>query len=293
MIKTINCGNLIEIKGTSTNRVSYSRNLNIALLNCQSVKNKDQLITDYMYDEKIDICVLTETWLTKQDKHWIETLNLNNENLSMDISNQLYGRDGGLGLVTKTSLITQKLREQHMKTFQVAKWRVKTKSESLLVIMIYHPPYSTTSQTTNSAFLDEFTEWITAYLAHEKNIFITGDFNIHINNSGTDNASTSLETLKDMSLQQHVNFDTQKKGNTLNLVLTESYSGIIIKSCTQGSFLSDHCVVLCQIFIEREDIETKSVTYRNLKDLDQQAFEVEIRTEYPDDQKLEELIRNF
>ena len=76
-------------------------------------------------------------------------------------------------------------------------------------------------------------------------------------------------------------------------VLTESYSGITIKSCTHRSFVLDHYVVLCQKSIEREDIETKSVTYRNLKNLDEQAFEDEIRTEYPDDQKLDELIRSF
>ena len=133
----------------------------------------------------------------------METSNLNNENLSMDISNQLYGRDEGLGLVTKTSLVTQKLGEQHMKTFQVVKWRIKTKSESLLVIVIYHPPYSTINKTTNSAFLDEFTDWITMDLAHEKNILITGNFNIHINNSDTDeDTSTFLETIKAMGLQQ-------------------------------------------------------------------------------------------
>ena len=131
-------------------------------------------------------------------------------------------------------------------------------------------------------------------LAHEKNIFISGDFNIHINNSDTDgDASTFLETIKGMGLQQHVNFNTHRKGNTLDLVLTESYSGIIIKSCIQGSFLLDHCVELCQASMEREDIETKSVTNSNLKDLDWQAFEDEIRTVYPDDQKLDELIRSF
>ena len=129
-------------------------------------------------------------------------------------------------------------------------------------------------------------------LAKEKNIFITGDFNIYINNLDMDD-DAFLETIEAMGLQQHVKFDTHWKDNTLNLVLTESYSGIKIKSCTKGSFLSDHCVVLCQTSIEREDIETKSVIYRNLKNLDQQAFEDEIRTEYPDDQKLDELIRSF
>ena len=64
--KSINHGNLIEIKDASTNKVSHTRNLNIALLNCQSVKNKDQLMADYMCSEKIDICVVTEMWLTEQ-----------------------------------------------------------------------------------------------------------------------------------------------------------------------------------------------------------------------------------
>ena len=57
--------------------------------------------------------------------------------------------------------------------------------------------------------------------------------NIHINNSDTDDdASTFLETIEAMGLQQHVNFDTHRKGNALDLMLTESYGGIIIKSCT-------------------------------------------------------------
>ena len=103
-----------------------------------------------------------------------------------------------------------------MKTIQVAKWRVKTKSEYLLVIELYHPPYSTTNHTINSAFLDEFANWITMDLAHEKNIFIIGDFNIHINNlDNDDDASTLLETIKAMGLQQHVTFNTHRKGNLL------------------------------------------------------------------------------
>ena len=55
----------------------------------------------------------------------------------------------------------------------------------------------------------------------------------------------------------------------------------------------DYCVVLQQTSIKREDIETKLVTYRNLKNLDQWLFEDKIRTEYPEDQKLDELIRSF
>ena len=84
-----------------------------------------------------------------------------------------------------------------------------------------------------------------------------------------------------------------EKGNTFDLVLTESYGRITIKNCTWGSFLLDHCVVLYWKSIKKEDIETKLVTYRNLKHLDCQVFEDEIRTEYPDDKKLGELINSF
>ena len=126
------------------------------------------------------------------------------------------------------------MSEKNMKIFKVTKWRVKTKSESLLVIAVYHPPYSTTNHITNTAFLDEFTNWITMDLTQEKNIFIADDFNIHINNTDTDdNVSTFLEIIETMDLQQHVTFNTHWKGTSLDLVLTESYSRIIIKNCTK------------------------------------------------------------
>ena len=158
-------------------------------------------------------------------------------------------------MVTKTSLVTQKLGEQHIKTFKVAKWRVKTKSESLLVIVIYHPPYSTTNQTTNSAFLDEFTDWITMDLAHEKNIFNTGDFNIHINNSDTDDdASTFLETIEAMGLQQHVNFDTHRKGKTLDL----SAYRILQCDCNSRATPKDHSYQITVLYYARHPLKGKT-----------------------------------
>ena len=40
-------------------------------LNAQSVKNNDTLIMDNIIENKVDACVLTETWLKEQDNIWI------------------------------------------------------------------------------------------------------------------------------------------------------------------------------------------------------------------------------
>ena len=60
-----NHANLVHIK-TERDGKSNS-NLKFCLLNAQSVKNKYQTINEYILDEKIDICSITETWLHSND----------------------------------------------------------------------------------------------------------------------------------------------------------------------------------------------------------------------------------
>ena len=45
------------------------------LLNTQSIKNKEDLLTDYLRCEAIDIAVITEMWLTNSDADaiWMES----------------------------------------------------------------------------------------------------------------------------------------------------------------------------------------------------------------------------
>ena len=44
------------------------------LLNTQSIKNKEDLLTDYMKNEAIDMATATEAWLTNHDMDviWME-----------------------------------------------------------------------------------------------------------------------------------------------------------------------------------------------------------------------------
>ena len=42
-------------------------NLNIATINCESCNNKAAMIADYILEQDLDICCLTETWLNADD----------------------------------------------------------------------------------------------------------------------------------------------------------------------------------------------------------------------------------
>ena len=53
---------------------TMNNNIQLVLLNAQSVKNKDIDIKEYLSEKKIDIAVITETWIqeTDADNIWVE-----------------------------------------------------------------------------------------------------------------------------------------------------------------------------------------------------------------------------
>ena len=87
-----------------------------------------------------------------------------------------------------------------------------------------------------------------------KNIIITDDINLHLNNINDVDGSMLLDNLEVLGLESHCKFVTQKMGNTLHVFFTEIASDITIHSCTPGPFISDHCMVECTTSMPQRDI---------------------------------------
>ena len=70
--------NLVNI--TITNKIGNktASTIRLATLNARSVKNKDEMIVDEFIKAKIDIGLLTETWLknTTEDQAWVNQSDL-------------------------------------------------------------------------------------------------------------------------------------------------------------------------------------------------------------------------
>ena len=119
-------------------------------------------------------------------------------------------RGGGLGLVSYKSLQVKLVDSRECSTFQVAKWKVGMEKPMLTVTGVYKPP-----NTSNSIFLEEFTEWIGPCIASDHNIIVAGDFNLHVKYVlSDDDAGNFVDMMVALGLDQTVNFPTHKSGNT-------------------------------------------------------------------------------
>ena len=98
--RSVEFSNLIMVKLNTETRIKRpQRNIRITTLNAQSVKNKDQLIADYILNTKANYMVITETWLRDTDDIWTEGSDLNQNTLKI----WKWNRTGGIGRRSCTS----------------------------------------------------------------------------------------------------------------------------------------------------------------------------------------------
>ena len=80
------------VNTTITNKIGNqtSSTIRLATLNARLVKNKDEMIADEFIKAKIDINILTETWLkdTPEDQAWVNQSDLTQSNFKLQQHNQ-------------------------------------------------------------------------------------------------------------------------------------------------------------------------------------------------------------
>ena len=59
----VNFCNLHQVQTVNQNRSETVNNVRIAHANARSIKNKDDLVAEYIDSTKIDFTIITETWL--------------------------------------------------------------------------------------------------------------------------------------------------------------------------------------------------------------------------------------
>ena len=63
-------------------------------------------------------------------------------------------------------------KESQKQSFQYAIWKISTKHDTMTVVVIYHPLYSTWQPITNATFVDEITKWLADVLTNHNNIIL-------------------------------------------------------------------------------------------------------------------------
>ena len=101
---------------------------------------------------------------------------------------------------------------------------------------------------------------------------LTGDFNIHIGDTGSPNTLTFLDTLDSLDLRNHVNFPTHRSQNYLDLFIDSRQSPTII-GVRWGFMLSDHHFIHSRIINTKERAPKATISYRKIKSINPDDFE--------------------
>ena len=95
-----------------------------------------------------------------------------------------------------------------------------------------------------------------------------GDFNIHVNNLNDNEAQMFKEAMELFGLEQHVKEPTHKAGNILDQIYTEIGGNVKLHKCENKDYISDHCLIHSVINVPKENITSKTITFRKYKNID-------------------------
>ena len=135
------------------------------------MNNKTFLCQDFISQNSLDFFILTETWITPDNlTSLIEATPPNFTDLHQP---QLSGRGGGVAVIYKEDFKCTPITFSPFSSFEHLAFIIKLK-DPVLILVIYRPPRH------NTAFIEEFSEFLSHFICKYDRILILGDFNVHV-----------------------------------------------------------------------------------------------------------------
>jgi hypothetical protein len=259
-------------------KVGVNHKLSIGLLNCQSVKNKATIISDFLCENDLDVLLLNETWLRSgaTDKRVIGDLVPDGYSFKHKARNN-GSRGGGVGILFRDSLsYKQKPSSINASSFESMEGYFSTPGSCIHIALIYRIPPSTKNKLSKSLFLEEFTSLLEHLCILPGKVLIIGDFNIHWDDQNNAECKHFMDILDSFDLVQHVDFATHIGGHTLDFIISRSGDNII-DAVSPGDMIADHSAVLASLNMHKPKSKTKIVKYRRIKAIKIDKFSEEIK----------------
>lgn len=227
--------------------------------------DKPTLIQNYITDGGIDFLALSETWL-KPDSLPASINSITPDGFSCVHVPRTEGRGGGVAFIYRSCLDLRQLACGKFSSFEIITAKLVFNSVSYIFTNIYRPP-----STSLNMFFDEFSSLLEELATTSSAIFISGDFNVHVDTDES-NALNFRSLLSAFGLEQLVDFPTHIGGHTLDLLISNEVGKIGHILPTYVSF-SDHQAFSCDIAIPqcRRPVE-KAKKVRIFKNFDVKCF---------------------
>ena len=279
------------LKSLPRSNVFQRRNhkFHLALVNARSIRNKTQDLLHHSITKDLDACVVTETWLNKDDSPTVAALQTGGYDFQ-HVPRSKPNRGGGLGILYKEGVKVTKIKSANFPTFEMCLWKIYVKHTEFVLVAIYRPPYSAKHKKTVPMFINEFSDVLTDILATCNNdrLIIVGDFNIHTENSNDSDARAFNDALSNFDCVQHVKCQTHEAGHTIDLCITPASSSLHVTSPTTDCYFSDHAIIEFLLSIPKPPITKIKTQSRSLSKINTQLFKDDLVSVMSDILKLED-----
>lgn len=249
--------------------------LKLGNANTQSIKNKIAEFISVIVDNKLDICVVTETWMTELDTAVIAALSINGYNFK-HFPRQSQRVGGGTGIMYRDSMKAVLVDGREYKSFEVSEWNVNFNNTNLKIIIVYRPPYSSSHPVSLGTFFDELSTFLERIVLCPEKLIISGDFNIHLDDTSNSDTINFNELLQTFGLLQHVFIPTHASGHTLDPIISRSSNDLTVGTARAIYRISDHDVILCDLHTSKPALSVKQIQFREINNIDVQAFQSDL-----------------
>ena len=231
-----------HLPSTSNHLTQQQHCFILASLNCRSIKNKSVRILNYINENKIEVALLQETWLSEADKSIFAEFNefgFKSYNYTRE-----FKRGGGVSILYKRHLETKHISlnlQNKFHTFEYICCSLIISNKKLILVSMYRPPYSPQHLFSIKDFLYELTEFLSLISDNKGAFILFGDLNINCLDNNNPSTVAFLDLLDSYNLEQIVGKPTHEKGGLLDVIIVEKNSNItemVAETC--DNFKTDH-----------------------------------------------------
>ena len=266
-MRAVNWNNLLKIRHNSLQSQSilaHHEDLSGALINCRSVINKTQEIQLELIRNKLDLCILTETWIKEGDTVTPTRLCPKGyKSLSISRHDKI---GGGIAIVYKSELNISSSRDEPYKTMESSSFIISTCKKQLNLTAIYRPP-----NTNVLKFCSELASLLENNINSSSELLLLGDFNIAVNKASDSGPAAFLDVLDSFNLINNVNEPTHRLANTLDLIILDANSNTIPRVTVDWLF-SNHNMILFDMSLPHTITIPEVKVYRKTRNINPEAF---------------------
>ena len=237
--------------------------LKLLHINARSICNKIPSLHHSIYENNIDICAVSETWIKQDDDHpQRELAPPGYKVLSYPQSDGCVG--AGLAFILKDYLkVIDPTQNTTFSTMETHLITLKLQSINLSIRLVYR-----LLQVSVLNFCNEFLDMIERdfNVTKDKSIII-GDFNIHMDTPTESDVIIVNDLLESLNIENRITFLTHKSQHTLDLII-EDRNEKSLYNLEKGHLFSDQNFIHSTLDVRKEAPPKKTLTYRSLKGID-------------------------